>query len=158
MSDKTFDPNCFGCKYSQHPPYPLLETEFWKLYLSEDQAYVGRSYLTLKAHKSSLSKLTDGEWTEYKNIVREVEPVLKRVFSAELLNWSLLANNAYVEGSTPHVHFHIRPRHSQPYKVAGIEFIDERFGYHYDDNLRHKLDKEILDEIADSIRRSLNMR
>jgi diadenosine tetraphosphate (Ap4A) HIT family hydrolase len=133
----------------------LLETAHWKLYLSEDQAYVGRSYLNLKTHKSSLSELSDAEWQEYKELVRRIEPVYKRIFKAELINWALLMNNAYIENSTPHVHWHVRPRHRATVKIGDEEFIDERFGYHYDDDLSRRPAPEILEAIAAKIREQL---
>jgi diadenosine tetraphosphate (Ap4A) HIT family hydrolase len=145
------DPQCFACKYSADPPYPLLETKHWKLYLSEDQAYLGRSYLNLKDHKSSLAELRPEEWQEFEELVRKIEPAYKSAFDAELLNWAVLMNNAFIEGSTPHVHWHIRPRHSKPVEVNGEVFNDELFGYHYDDNLQRKVSAETLSAIVSRI-------
>lgn len=155
MIDMHTDPQCFACKYSANPPYPLLETNYWKLYLSEDQAYVGRSYLNLKEHKSSLAELSAAEWQDYQELVRKIEPAYKLAFAAELLNWSLLMNNASVEGSTPHVHWHIRPRHSKPVEINGETFTDELFGYHYDDDLRRETTPETLSAITSKIRAQL---
>jgi len=53
---------------------------------------------------------------------------------------------------TPHVHWHFRPRYDHVVKFAGIEFIDQFFGQHYDwppteKILDDKIRKEIIEEI-----------
>lgn len=146
---------CFACSYSLDPPYPLFDGKFWKLYLAEDQSYVGRSYLNLKVHKSSLSEIDFDEWREYIEIVRKVEMCYRQVFDAEVINWSLLMNNAFIEGSTPHVHWHIRPRHSKPVYVGDNEFVDKLFGYHYDDNLKRNVSDTTKKQIAQIIRQNI---
>lgn len=60
-------------------------------------------------------------------------------------------NNAFIEGSTPHVHWHVRPRHSKPVEINGERFNDELFGYHYDDSLQRKVSAETLSAIVSKI-------
>ncbi len=112
--------------------YQLAESDCWKLFLADEQDYVGRCVLVLRRHCESLSALTEEEWTDLHRMVKMVEGCVKAVFGAELCNWSCLMNSFY-KGSdpNPHVHVHVRPRYKTPVTINGHSYADAEFGHHY---------------------------
>lgn len=125
--------NCVWCNPSEEDQeYLLYESEFWSVFLSDEQDYIGRCILVLKRHCGSMSELTNDEWEELRKLVCKAEACLKTVLGATLCNWSCLMNSFYKESEPdPHLHIHIRPRYDQPVTVAGHTYIDGEFGHHY---------------------------
>ena len=69
----------------------LYETEFWKVILSDEQSYLGRSVIILKRNCGELSNLTSEEWLDFhKNIVKKLELTFKKIFNATMFNWGCL--------------------------------------------------------------------
>ena len=112
--------------------YLLKESNYWKVFLADEQDYVGHCILVLRRHCESLSSLTDEEWMDLHNMVKLTENCVKEVFGAELCNWSCLMNSFYKNAvPNPHVHVHVRPRYKTPVTINGHVFADEEFGHHY---------------------------
>ena len=107
--------NCSFCNLTKDDEkWLLLETKYWKLYLSDKQDYIGRCIVISKRHCDNLSNLDNDEWFDLKNIINITEKMCKDVFSADLCNWSCLMNDAYKENPPiAHLHIHIRPRHKK---------------------------------------------
>jgi len=121
--------------------------------LAPDQGYLGRAYVTLRDHKSSLGELSEAEWQDYAVIVKRVENACKQGLGATLFNWSCLMNNAYQNKPyMPHVHWHFRPRYENPVIVNSVTFEDPEFGFHYDREQKHTVDKETFAMILEKIK------
>jgi diadenosine tetraphosphate (Ap4A) HIT family hydrolase len=143
------DSSCSICRNNNNPKNLLLETKNWLVTLSPDQGYLGRTYVTLKNHKSHLSQLTKDEWYEYAELVKKIERSYSKGLNATLFNWSCLMNNAYqVEQYNPHVHWHLRPRFKDDQKIGTSTFSDPAFGYHYDRDQRNFVDDETFELIT----------
>ena len=85
---------CDWCNISEkEKQWLLFSTEYWDIYLANEQDYVGRSILVLKRHCGSLSELNMSEWDNLKNIIERMEFCYKEILGAELCNWSCLMNN-----------------------------------------------------------------
>ena len=148
--------NCFSCNYVQDPPHLILDADNWKLYLDVNQAYIGESYLALKNHKSSLSDLSKEDWEEYEELVRKIESTYKEVLGVTLFNWSCFMNNSFLEGSTPHVHWHITPRYQNGVELNGHTYKDELFGEHKDIVLKRALSDKDMEMLTTQFRSVLS--
>ena len=137
---------CDSCPYLTKYDNNIFETNYWKIDLSNDQAYLGRSYITLKRHCGSLSELTKDEWSDLNQVIKRLDKMYKKTFGAKLLNFNCLMNNAYqAKSPNPHVHWHVRPRYDRKVKFEGITFKDLEFGHHY---ARGNQKEQILPEEA----------
>ena len=145
---------CDICGFVKTNKNPVFETSFWKVFLADDQAYLGRCYVTLKRHAGDLSKLTQDEWDDLLEVIIKLESSVKKAFGATLFNWTCLMNLAYQNNPpNPHIHWHFRPRYSHPVRFAKLTFEDPEFGQHYSreherslivsKNLQQKIIKEI---------------
>jgi diadenosine tetraphosphate (Ap4A) HIT family hydrolase len=135
----------------------VLETDYWKVVLSEDQAYLGRCMIALKRDSGELSDLTSDEWTDFHdNIVKKLESAFKKAFNATMFNWTCLMNNAYqAENPEPHVHWHFRPRYKHEVEFAGQQFQDPDFGSHYNRERKNHVSKDLLKKISDEVKKYL---
>ena len=141
--------NCDWCKLSEEDKrFQMYDGEFWCVFLSDEQDYIGRCILVLKRHCGSLSELTDDEWEELHNLVCKIEACLKAVLGATLCNWSCLMNDFYKEAAPdPHLHIHVRPRYDEPVILNGSVYIDGEFGHHYATNKSGAISAEDKEEI-----------
>ena len=132
---------CDWCSLTdKQKKYLLITTDFWSVYLADEQDYVGRCVLVLKRHCDSLSELTEKEWFDLRYVVRHVESCFKSVLGATMCNWSCLMNSFYKESSpNPHLHLHVRPRFKNPIVINGNQYVDEQFGHHYARNKNSKI-------------------
>lgn len=148
---------CYICELSTSTENLLFETTHWRVVLAADQAYLGRSYVVLRDHKESLSALSHEEWQDFEALVTRIESsYVKALGSGQPFNWSCLMNNAFQEADpTPHVHWHLRPRHNAPITINETLFEDPEFGFHYSRDHTQLVDQTILDEIASKIKRHL---
>lgn len=134
----------------------VFETDFWKITLSVDQAYLGRSYVTLKRHCGSISELSPTEWEDLRNVIKKLESALKSSFGADMFNWTCLMNLAYQNNPpNPHVHRHFRPRYRQPVELGEQTFTDDEFGHHYNSKRSHEINDVTLQLIRTKIVNSL---
>lgn len=135
---------------------PILETQNWVVSLSPDQGYLGRCYVTLKAHKGDLADLTKEEWLDFTEIVKKIEKAIRKAFGAELFNWGCLMNDAFkIDPPKPHVHWHLRPRYRHSINFAGEKFEDPLFGYHYERGQSRKASAKVLENIKQEIQSKL---
>ena len=124
---------CSWCDLSEEDKmFQVYDGEFWSVFISDEQDYIGRCILVLKRHCHSMSELTGDEWEELHGLVCKVEACLKAVLGAALCNWRCLMNNFYKEASPdPHLHIHVRPRYDKPVILNGNTYTDSEFGHHY---------------------------
>lgn len=125
---------CNWCELSdKEKKYLLFQSQYWSVYLADEQDYIGRCILVCNRHCASLSELTIEEWGELGEIVKKTEVCMKSVLGAEMCNWSCLMNNFYKESQpNPHLHIHVRPRFRKPVAINENSYSDEEFGHHYD--------------------------
>lgn len=136
----------------------LLTTKYWVVILAFDQGYLGRCFVTLRAHKGSLGKLSNDEWNDFALIVKALEEACRRGLSSTLFNWSCLLNNAYQEKPyRPHVHWHFRPRYENVVTINGEKFEDPDFSHHYDREHKHLVGGETLAMILERIKANLSL-
>ena len=131
----------------------IFETKNWQVFLTPDQTYIGRGYVSLKREAGSLSELTQEEVIDFFELVKKFESALKQVFDATMFNWTCLMNNAYKEKPyNPHVHFHVRPRYDKEVEFAGEIFADPNFAEHYKRGIMNKVSDEVRKQIIDKIK------
>ena len=150
--------NCSWCNLSEEDKqFQVYDGEFWSVFLSDEQDYIGRCILVLKRHCGSMSELTDDEWKELRKLVCKVETCLKTVLGATLCNWSCLMNSFYKEPDpNPHLHIHVRPRYSKQVMINGNIYIDGEFGHHYATDKSGTISAEDKEEVCARINEWLN--
>ena len=147
-----FVDNCDICGFVQKGEHRIFSTDYWLVALSKDQSTIGRSYVSLKDHRGSLSELSSEQWSDFIQIVKRVETGWHKAFGAAPINWACMMNFAYQNTPpNPHVHWHVRPRYAQKIALAGINFDDTTFGYHYDPKFRRELDEVTLQKIVQEL-------
>lgn len=100
--------NCEFCNLTSEDERWLFYTsEFWKVYLSDKQDYIGRCIVVSKRHCESLSSLSIQEWDDLKRIVNSLEDMFAKTLNATMFNWTCLMNNAYKEIILTHMYIFI---------------------------------------------------
>lgn len=146
---------CYSCQKPNKDGL-IFETKFWKIIIASDQAYLGRCYVTLKRHCGDLAKLENSEWSDFIELVKKLESVLKKSFNATMFNWTCLMNNAYQnDPPNPHVHWHFRPRYNHKVEFAGEVFEDPEFGHHYSRERKQEVSDIVKNKIVDKIKENL---
>jgi len=137
--------SCPGCNLLSQNNLTLFESNFWKVDLGSNQAYLGRSFVTLKRHIGSLSLLSAEEWEDLGEVIRRFELIATKGFGAACFNWTSLMNDTYKQVSpNPHVHLHVWPRYQTPPIVNGIIFEDPNFAHHYDKKASRNVEPLVL--------------
>ena len=93
------DKKCDACDFLSNPTpdTQIFDNHYWTVGIGNNHAYLGRAYVTLKAHKDSLSALSDEEWKSFYELIRILEPAYKDAFGAWPLNWGCYMNHAFRE-------------------------------------------------------------
>lgn len=135
---------------------PIYETNYFKIFLSIKQDYLGRCVILTKRHRGDLSELNNEEWLDFAKLVKKMECALKKAFDATMYNWTCLMNNAFQkEPPVPHVHWHFKPRYNHKVEFTGETFEDPEFGHHYGRNRKKQVSEEIKKEIIQKIKENL---
>ncbi len=146
---------CEICKYKDDKENLILETVHWRLALGNDQAYLGRSYLSVKRHVGSLAELSKEEWKELQELIPKIEKTYAKKFGAKVFNWACLMNNAFQEKPyNPHVHWHLRPRYESPVEFSGETFQDRTFGHFYDREHKQIASPQVKQKIIAKLKES----
>lgn len=117
--------NCDVCKImAANNDIVVFEGVFWRVALSYDQEYIGRSFISLREHKSSLSELTDEEWLEFAKISKLLEVTVTKSFAPTHFNWLCLMNGALQLSQSTHVHWHMIPRYNVTVEFDGTSYKD----------------------------------
>ncbi|MEK6953296.1 MAG: HIT family protein [Nanoarchaeota archaeon] len=129
----------------------IKEYGHWKVYLHENQGYLGRVYIWAKRKDAfDFFDMTREEQEEYFKIGREIKKALKKLFEPDIYNYATLAN------VTRHLHTHIIPRYEDKREIFGITFIDERWSKNYaPQNNNFEVSEEVLIKIKDLIKSEL---
>jgi len=147
--------SCDICGFVKTNKNPILETDYWVVVLADDQAYLGRCYVTLKRHCGDLAELSKEEWNDLHILISRLESSVKKAFGATLFNWTCLMNLAYQNKPyNPHVHWHFRPRYERPVEFAGLTFNDPEFGKHYarEQERSFEVSQEVQQKIIEKIK------
>ena len=151
--------NCEFCNlFPEDEKWLFYTSDFWEIYLSNKQDYIGRCIVVSKRHCESLSSLSIQEWDDLKYIVNSLEKMFSETLNATMFNWSCLMNNAYKkDDSQPHVHFHFRPRFKQPVEINHKEYYDEEFAHHYKNDKETKLDNRSKEALFKMLKLNVEM-
>jgi len=71
----------------------VYETKYWKVILSENQYYLGRSFVIYKGEATHLSDLPTEVFIDLKKIIDLLEMTIKKAFGATHYNWTCLMND-----------------------------------------------------------------
>lgn len=152
--------NCDICEYVKKADNPIFESKYWIVFLADEQAYLGRSFVTLKRHCGDIAKLEDKEWVELLDVVGRLENAVRDAFGPSSFNWTCLMNLAYQNNPpNPHVHWHFIPRYGHEVNFAGTTFVDPEFGSHYarEKERSKKVSGKIKSRIIAAIRKRLKL-
>lgn len=132
----------------------ILQTERWVAVLDRNQCYLGKSFITLRQHKETLSELDEADWMELHHVICQLERAVKEAFGADVCNWECLMNNAVKAGQPTHVHWHLHPRYLGGATFAGEEFPDPKWPRHLEDVV-HIVSDETFHKIMQALRSRL---
>lgn len=132
----------------------ILQTERWVAVLDRNQCYLGKSFITLRQHKETLSDLDEVDWTELHQVIRQIEWAVKAAFGADVCNWECLMNNAIKAGRSTHVHWHLYPRYLGGTRFAGEEFPDPKWPRHLESG-EHRVSEELFGKIVLAVQENL---
>lgn len=112
----------------------LVEGNYWRATLRQsDQSLLATTFVTNKRHVSALGDLSADEWLEFADINSQLESAIRQSFGAQVINTACLMNLAFQQAAPePHVHWHLKPRYSNPVIFEGNTFIDPAFGHYLD--------------------------
>ncbi|HEX5774456.1 MAG TPA: hypothetical protein VFY28_00625 [Candidatus Paceibacterota bacterium] len=125
----------------------------WKLYLNEDQRYLGRAYVWLKScHRDfhQLGDLNPDDLEELMRILRTYHATVRDLWNADTLNYGWLGNEYHMHRG--HGHMHVVPRYAAPPEFGGREYPDERWGQDYKPYDKLKLPRNELLSITDELK------
>ncbi|MBI2043651.1 HIT family protein [Candidatus Pacearchaeota archaeon] len=95
----------------------------WKIYLHENQYFLGRCYIWAKREDFvDFFDLTREEIEEFILITKKLKEALSKSFKPDLFNYAIFSNVA------KHLHAHVIPRYKHPRNFYGFNFVDETFG------------------------------
>jgi len=145
--------NCDICKVLEESTHRILVTEHWSVGLGNNHAYLGRAYVSLRKHKPHLSELSQEEWDDFQNVVKQLELAYKKALGADPLNWGCFMNLSYNQDPPcPHVHWRIFPRYKNAPQINGVAFEDVLYGQHYEYRIQKNLDDNFVEIIAEKLR------
>lgn len=144
--------DCEICTLLDSPAHVLMMTPNWRVSISNNQAYLGRAYITLRSHKETHGELTTEEWREFQEIVTKLEHAYRQAFLAAPISWCSFMDHAYREEQPePHVHWHVFPRYKVAPQIDDAIFNDPLYGDLFD----HKAERLVGDEIIEKIMQQL---
>lgn len=134
----------------------ILQTDNWVVVLDRNQSYLGKSFITLRRHKATLSDLDEAEWQDLHEVMRQMEHAVKSAFGADVCNWECLMNNAVMAGQPTHVHWHLYPRYLGGTVFADHEFPDPKWPRHLEGS-KNIVSDEVFVQIAKTLKSFLSV-
>jgi len=99
--------------------HKIHETEHWIWSLRPHQATLGAGILSLKRECATFAELEQEEFADLNNIIKIIEPTLKRAFKYDVINYLMLMM------LDKHVHYHVFPRYENTVEDFGEVWKDE---------------------------------
>jgi diadenosine tetraphosphate (Ap4A) HIT family hydrolase len=130
----------------------IHESALWRVVINPNQEYIGRLYITLKAHRSSLGTITPTEWHEFTQLTAWLESTLTGLFQPTHFNWLCLLNDAIRDQESPHVHWHLIPRYATPILFQEQTFHDQAWPHKYTTNQPRQLNEPTLNALHVALR------
>ena len=141
------------CKFCDGELKKLLikKFEYWTIYLTENQYYLGRIYIALNRHgPEKTTELTKEEWNELKKISDKLTIVLASLYKYDLIRYMVSQmRDRY------HFHMHLIPRYENARNFYGEEFKDEMWAKPPFPTPKREFDKKTLLKIKDDIKNKL---
>lgn len=110
----------------------LYKGKYWKVYLANNQDYIGRLIITTNKHIASLDNCDENYLLELFIIIKNFKNKLSKKLGIEHFNYSYLMNSfTKYDKSLWHVHIHMIPRTSKILKINNTIYQDKEFGKHY---------------------------
>lgn len=104
----------------------------WKVYLANNQDYIGRLIITTIEHEEQLCKLNNEKILELFNIINYFEILIRKKLHAYMFNYSCLMNSfANKNKELWHIHIHLIPRYNKEIIINNNIYNDNEFGKHY---------------------------
>ena len=92
----------------------LYKGKYWKVYLANNQDYIGRLIITTNKHIASLDNCDENYLLELFIIIKNFKNKLSKKLGIEHFNYSYLMNSfTKYDKSLWHVHIHMIPRTSK---------------------------------------------
>lgn len=98
-----------------YPETSLKEYKHWVVLLRPKQATLWAMILAYKWNEERLSDISKEAFTEYWEVIKDIEKALKEVFGYDIMNYLMLMMK------DKQVHYHIIPRYS---KIINFEWIE----------------------------------
>jgi diadenosine tetraphosphate (Ap4A) HIT family hydrolase len=159
MTDQPPKPACDICRLLAQPNRAdevIFATMWWRVTLAPEQSYLGRVYVTARAHAGNISQLSPAAWIDLQAVIGRYEQIVRRAFGATHVNWGCLLNNAYAEPEPhPHVHWHGRPRYREAPRLNGRAWPDPNYPAHYTLERPRLVGAKNLTAIAGQLRAAL---
>ena len=147
--------DCEICEVLKKDDFVIHQTKFWRITLAPQQTYLGRCYVTLLRHCPDLAELTQKEWEDSIQIVKDLEKAIRRAFTPDVFNWFCQMNDAFQsETPQPHVHWHVRPRYKQKVEFSGQTFEDLEFGHRHSYTREEVYPETVLQDITNKIKKN----
>jgi diadenosine tetraphosphate (Ap4A) HIT family hydrolase len=93
---------CSACGFDFYVPIGALRYTYVGLY--DDARFPGRCLVAYRDHVEDFAEMSDASAHEFMDDVRRVGRILRRVVSADRVNYAVLGN------AVTHVHAHVIPR------------------------------------------------
>lgn len=125
----------------------ISEAGGWRIYLHEDQHYLGRCYIwsTRQGH-IHLGDTTIEDWLELRVQFRKLENAIRSLWKPDRFNHAVLGN------LSARVHMHVIPRYRLPREALGITFVDGRWNQNCFPSDRLSLSRSQLHHLRDRIK------
>ncbi len=127
----------------------IKKFKYWTLMVHSNQSYLGRAICYLNTYKEMLAELTQEEYLELLEVIKEYQVALTKLWKPNGWNYAQLGN------VVPHLHFHFIPRYKEERTWEGLTFTDERWGNHYAPTPTREEDKNALEKIRLAIQKAL---
>ena len=135
---------------SKFQRFLIKDFEHWRVYLHEQQNYLGRVYLWAKRENIvDFFEMTEEERKEYFAVGKSTRDAIKKAFNPDLFNYATLGN------VTSHLHTHIIPRYQFGRLFCGRNFEDRNWGGNYAPYDKRDFDERVLIDIKLTIKDKL---
>jgi diadenosine tetraphosphate (Ap4A) HIT family hydrolase len=127
----------------------LKEYKNWYLLLRKEQVTLGSLVLIEKSFQTKYSNISSESFSEFGDIVKDIESTLGKLFSFDKINYIMLMM------TDDEVHYHVIPRYSKDTMFSNVAFKDNGWSGLPDFANTNKIDSSITDKLLNSIKEEL---